>query len=112
MNEYSPITVLDKVCQDVQGTIVKSDYQHKNKKLSIGLVGKIVGCGDNVARNVAAVSVLLFGSAGVVLMFWSPMKESAVDTLLFEHWKYLTPLITASLGYLFGQMRVSKLEAS
>ena len=68
--------------------------------------------GDNVARNVAAVSVLLFGSAGVVLMFWSPMKESAVNTLLFEHWKYLTPLITASLDYLFGQMRVSKLEAS
>lgn len=110
MSDYSPITVIDKVSSDVQGKIVKSDYQHKNKKLSIGIVGKIVGCGDNVARNVAATSVLLFGLAGIVLMFWSPLHDE--NEPLFEHWKYLTPLITASLGYLFGQMRTSKSEES
>jgi hypothetical protein len=105
MSDYSPVNVIDKVGSDIQGKIVKSDYQHKNKKLSVGCVGKIVGCGDNVARNVAAVSVLLFGLAGVVLMFWSPLSKEAVT---YEHWKYLTPLITASLGYLFGNVRVSK----
>lgn len=61
-------------------------------------------------RNVAAISVLLFGLAGIVLMFWSPLHDE--NGPLFEHWKYLTPLITASLGYLFGQMRTSKTEES
>ena len=110
MSNYSPIDAIDKVSPDVQGKIVKSDYQHKNKKLSIGIVGKIVGCGDNVARNVAAISVLLFGLSGIVLMFWSPLYDESGP--LYEHWKYLTPLITASLGYLFGQMRAYKSEES
>lgn len=75
-------SILDKTLQD-------------NKNLrEIGFLGKFFGAGDGVKMNIAGLTILLLLAFGI---FYTCFKTD------FEIWKIISPIITLSLGYIFGK---------
>jgi hypothetical protein len=66
------------------------------KKLESGWFGLLFGSSKNASVNVAGLIVIFAVIAGILSFF----QEAAVTT---EIWKYITPIITAVLGFLFGK---------
>lgn len=66
----------------------------------MGWLGKAVGIVSIPPGNVAAITVvmgLLIGAIVTGLMLYSGNQAP------YEIWKYLTPIITGALGFLFGK---------
>lgn len=70
-------------------------FQHK--KLEAGFFGKIFGTGYNAASNIAGLVILSL----IVAIFWvMGFKDaSEIDSIL----KVISPILTLTLGYLFGK---------
>ncbi len=75
------------------------------KRLDAGQLGRLFGTGDSAPSNIAGLAVLgglaIGGSVSGVLLF----KSSAGTGDVTEIWKYMAPIVTAALGYLFGKGR-------
>jgi hypothetical protein len=78
---------------NVAGTLLKS----KKMDLESGHLGKIFGASSNAPTNIAGLLIFLFVFTGIIILF-IPCNTSASD-----YWKWITPLITLALGYLFGK---------
>jgi hypothetical protein len=74
------------------------DRSLEKTKLDIGLVGKLFGKGDAVKLNVAALCFLLLVVSGIIKSF--TQFENSID-----YWKTISPLITLTLGYIWGKER-------
>lgn len=85
-NQLKPISP-----QDLNRSLEKT-------KLDIGLVGKLFGKGDSVKLNVAALCFFLLILSGIIKSFMQ--FEDSVD-----YWKIISPLITLTLGYIWGKER-------
>lgn len=80
-------SILDKTLQD-------------NKNLrEIGVLGRFFGSGDNVKLNIAGITISLLLVFGIVFTFLDYYNNKNG----FEIWKIITPIITLSLGYIFGK---------
>jgi hypothetical protein len=75
----------------------KFAHEAKAKKmgLEVGWLGKFVGMGRNAANNVAFLAIVFSFLTGVALSLAHPDQWERI-------WSLVTPLITLSLGYLFG----------
>lgn len=73
------------------------------KRLDAGWLGKIFGTGDTSSNNIAGICIiicLLFG--GIMCIYYA--NSNSIDP--YEIWTYLTPIITGSLGYIFGRQSI------
>ena len=70
--------------------------QSKKMDLEAGWIGRVVGGPKNAPNNIAFVVVTLALLAGVVAGVFAPADRAEV-------WKYIAPIITLTLGYLFGR---------
>lgn len=70
--------------------------QAKKLDLEAGYIGRVVGGPKNAPNNIAFVVVALVLVAGVVVSFYAPADR-------VEFWKLILPIITLTLGYLFGR---------
>lgn len=62
-----------------------------------GVLGRLFGNAEHAPTNIAGLVVLMvFLFAGVSMCFPSTVTPS-------EYWKIATPILTLSLGYLFGK---------
>lgn len=70
------------------------------QRLNAGFLGKLFGVGDSAPANIAGLAVILSLLLGAVMTYATlgSQKESP-----YEIWKYLTPIVTGGLGYLFGK---------
>lgn len=69
-------------------------------KLNAGVVGKLFGTGQNGPVNIAGLCVLLGLLTGLVI---SGGMIYAAKSNPYEIWKYVSPLITGALGFIFGK---------
>ena len=73
------------------------------KRLDAGLLGKLFGAGASAPNNIAGLAVifgLAIGAAISGVVLYSGTGDTAAAT---EIWKYITPIVTGALGYLFGK---------
>lgn len=71
-----------------------------NKKL--GLIGQIIGNSENASKNITCiVCILLLVGATIIslVIYWGRDDVSFVQAI----WNNIMPVITLSLGYLFGR---------
>lgn len=74
----------------------------EERRLEAGVIGKLFGTGNNAAKNIAGIVILILITGALVAYFWTGDKGS-----LFE---IVIPIVTLGLGYLFGQ-KISELSA-
>jgi len=70
------------------------------ERLTAGLLGKLFGVGSSAASNIAGLVALIALLGGIVinLLLLNAGKEAP-----YEVWKYLAPIITGALGFIFGK---------
>jgi hypothetical protein len=69
-------------------------------KLNAGILGKVFGVGESSQSNVAGLTVILgLVIGGLTSAF---LLNSGKDNA-FEIWKYLAPIVSGALGFLFGK---------
>lgn len=72
----------------------------KNKDL--GWIGKLFGSSENSSKNIAAIICLILLSAVIVMsciVYYLYKDKGFISTL----WQMVMPVITLSLGYIFGK---------
>lgn len=74
--------------------------QSKKMDLEAGWIGRVIGGPKNAPNNIAFVVVSLVLIAGVVVSFVLPADR-------VEFWKTILPIVTLTLGYLFGKNSTS-----
>lgn len=72
------------------------------QSIEIGWIGKVFGGDKNASRNITAVIniLLLIGAVGVSLIIYYKEQDTR---FVGEIWSVIVPVITLSLGYLFGK---------
>ena len=77
-------------------------HVQEQEKIRIGLIGRLFGTGENASKNITAIiCILLIVGGAVVSLYayaWKDDKE-----LVKSVWGTIAPIITLSLGYLFGK---------
>ena len=74
--------------------------QSKQMDLESGWLGKLFGGSRNAPSNIAGLSLLLLVAPGIALLFIPGTSMTAAD-----YWKFITPIVTLILGYVFGTNR-------
>ena len=82
----------------------KLDQQHEQETITknLGLIGRTFGCAENASKNITATLcvLLLIGVTIVsIIVYCNERDISKVMGL----WDSVLPIITLSLGYLFGK---------
>lgn len=74
-------------------------YTIESKKLDLdaGMLGKCFGSKLNAPSNIAGSFLAILTVSGIAVLF----ANSAIPA--GEYWKIITPLMTMSLGYIFGK---------
>ena len=78
------------------------------KRLDAGWLGKFFGAGVSAPTNIAGSAVLgglAIGAVVSAVLLYNSSGDTANAT---EIWKYMTPIITGALGYLFGKGQSAK----
>ena len=89
---------------DYQLKMQKAQHDHEisMRNMELGKIGYIFGASDNSSRNIAAVICFVLLLDIIVmscLVYWTDKDKSFVATL----WQLVLPVITLSLGYIFGK---------
>ena len=87
---------------DIQGKIVERDAVLEEKKISVGVLGRLFGCSDNSSKNIAGLVV--------VFSFIIPSLISCLATpdegrSRFECWNIFTPLSLVLLDTCSASLR-------
>ena len=90
---------------DFQLQMQKQQHDHENglKDKDLGWLGKFFG-GENISsKNITAFvcGILLLGVVAFSIVIYCTDKEDT--TFIGQLWEHVIPIITLSLGYLFGK---------
>lgn len=101
-NEHE-VKMTELMCQNEQ-TLKEKNYKHEQAtiNLNLGWFGRCFGSKDNASRNITGVICLTFiiGATLISLLVYF-IKD---DLTFIKHmWGIVSPIITLSLGYLFGK---------
>jgi hypothetical protein len=75
--------------------------QVKKMDLEAGWIGRVIGSAKNAPNNIAFLVLVLAFGVGVALAFFRTEQP-------LEIWKYVAPIITLAMGYVFGQKSSEK----
>lgn len=82
----------------------QKQFNHENelKDKEIGWIGKFFGTGDNSSKNIAVLLclVLMIGGTVISCIAYFSDKDTQFIGLI---WNKILPVVTLSLGYIFGK---------
>lgn len=85
-------------------TLKDKAFQHEvnTNKQSLGWFGRLFGSQENSSRNITGIICLSFVAGATLISF---IVYFFKDDIVFikEMWEVICPIITLSLGYLFGK---------
>lgn len=85
-------------------SIMQNSNTHEEELLSknLGIIGRLFGSGDNSSKNITATicGSLLIGATIISCFVYFKEKDT---TFIKSIWNNILPIITLSLGYLFGK---------
>ncbi len=85
---------------DTQNKVIESETSYREKKLNAGWIGIVFGMGDNAAKNIAGFLAASSMLTGVSINIIQVLRGTELS---FECWKVFVPIITGTLGYIFGR---------
>lgn len=72
------------------------------EKTKLGRIGRLFGTGDNASKNITAtICILLIIGGAIVSLYAYAAKDD--KELAGRIWGVIAPIITLSLGYIFGK---------
>lgn len=72
------------------------------EKVKLGRIGGLFGTGDNASKNITATICILLIIGGTVVSFYAYAAKNDKE-LASSIWGVIAPIITLSLGYIFGK---------
>ena len=108
-NQEQPVVLSSPAARtsyDVEPTDPKWVHQQKMevKRLEAGWFGSLFGVENAASTNIAGLAVV-GGLLTLLILGVLSTRENAANGGLNEAMKYVAPIITAALGYLFGSRR-------
>ena len=98
--DYSKLPADPKTSQK----IIDKAFENNIKDKEIGFLGKFFGFGESVKLNIAGICILILLIIGIIYTFmylFIDVNGKAIG--ISEFWSIITPLITLTLGYIFGK---------
>ena len=81
---------------------LENEKQKSNNEL--GILGKFFGSGNSLSKNIAGITICILLIIGTIYTFILLFKEDKSNDLpIKEFWGVILPLITLTIGYLFGK---------
>lgn len=80
----------------------ENEHNRETEKIKLGKIGQLFGTGDNASKNITATICILLILGGAAVSFYAYAFKDDKD-LVGEIWGTIAPIITLSLGYLFGK---------
>jgi hypothetical protein len=81
---------------DAEGRRQEREEETKRLSLEAGWLGRFIGSSKNAPNNIVFLVVVLLIVSGIVVNFVYPNDR-------VEYWKLILPVLTLTLGYLFGK---------
>ena len=83
--------------------VLDTQNEIEKQKIHQGHLGKLWGSSASIPNNIAALSVIVLIVTGIIYT-WCTMKMPAdkIALPIKDFWSIISPLITLSIGYLFG----------
>jgi len=89
--------------KDIAKQILENHAVIEKRKVDQGLLGKIWGSSTSIPNNIAALTILILLITGVFYTFFIINKpDDRVGLQIKDFWSIIIPIITLSIGYLFG----------
>lgn len=87
---------------EIEKIKLENDYKLKCQNQQLGMIGRAFGGAEQSSKNIAATLcvLLLFGATIISVIVYN--NERTVESLS-AIWQVVIPVITLSLGYLFGK---------
>ena len=82
------------------------DNQNEIEKLRIerGWIGRFWGNNTNISHNIAGLLIIILLLIGIIhTYFCIDKKPEEINISIKDFWAIITPLITLSIGFLFGE---------
>ena len=80
----------------------ENSHLQVQEKTKLGFVGRLFGSGENASKNITAtICIILLLGGAVVSLYAYAYKED--KELAGSVWNVISPIITLSLGYIFGK---------
>jgi len=93
----------------IDSAIKKVELDNDVRIKEQGYLGKFFGCKEHSARNIAGLLIfLLVFIAAVYTTIMIYCNYSDTHTQVLDFWNIVIPVITLSMGYLFGFVHGSK----
>lgn len=82
----------------------KSQHDHEisMRNMDIGKVGRVFGASENSSKNIAAVICFILLIAVISMSCWIYYLDKD-KSFIANLWQLVLPVITLSLGYIFGK---------
>lgn len=95
---------LNKQKNDFELDMQRKQFDHENelKDKELGWIGKFFGSGENSSKNIAVILCVLLMLGGTIIscIAYFMDKDTQFIGLI---WNKILPIITLSLGYIFGK---------
>jgi drug/metabolite transporter (DMT)-like permease len=90
--------------KDLAKQIIDSQSQDNKQKIEQGWLGKFWGSASSIPHNIAALAILLLLLTGIAYTFFCfQIPSNNIGISIKDFWSIITPIITLSIGYLFGE---------
>ena len=77
-------------------------HAQEQEKIKLGRIGRWFGTGENASKNITAIICILLIVGGTVVSLYAYACKDDKE-VVGKIWGTIAPIITLSLGYLFGK---------
>lgn len=100
---YSEVR-LKKDAYEHEERVKDSDHKHELalQEKRLGTLGRMFGADENSSKNITFVIIVMMLMIAIFLTYVRPETESN-DDLIYKIWEKVFPIVTLSLGYIFGK---------
>lgn len=90
-------------------TDINNRHEQELKNKDLGIVGKFFGGKELTALNISGSLIMILVLMGIIFTLKLMCQKKEEQTIsIVEFWAIITPLITLSLGYIFGNKNSGK----
>ena len=80
----------------------ENEHSREKEKIKLGKIGQWFGTGDNASKNITAIICILLIIGGTAVSLYAYACKDDRE-MVGKIWGAIAPILTLSLGYLFGK---------
>ena len=108
-NSHEQNILVEKNRHDKELIDIKNLHEQALKDKDLGVVGKYFGGRELTALNISGALIMTLAIMGIIFTFiLLCQKKEDQPISIIDFWAIITPLITLSLGYIFGNKNAGK----